>query len=134
MNEGYQSWIAYGVLALFVFVVASVSIVTVLEQFDNSRDNFSSTIQTKELEQSLESDPMRKGALYVENGDLELAIDAYTEAITGQPQNENAWHQKGKLLNRLGQCDDAVLHYERYAERYPYSERMIEGLEIARNC
>ena len=134
MSEGYQSWIAYVVLALFVFVVVSVSIVTVLEQLDNSRDNFVSTLQPDISDPTFGSDFMRMGALYVANGNLELAIDAYTQAIAEQPENENAWHQKGKLLNRLGQCEDAVLHYERYAERYPYSLRMAEGLEIAKNC
>ena len=130
MSEGYQTWIAYGVLAMFCFVVISVPIAYFWDQLDSN--NFFE--KKKNIDQDIQTDPMRKAFLYAENGNFGLAIDAYTDAISEQPNNENAWHQKGKLLNRLGQCSDALLHYERYADKYPNSERMSEGFAIAQSC
>ncbi len=78
--------------------------------------------------------PMDIAETHVQNGKLDEAIVAFTQAIKIDPQIEEAWHEKGKLLNRLGYCNDAQVHYESYVERYPDSTRAQEGQQIANNC
>ena len=86
------------------------------------------------LEPKEQLEPMRRGQLYVNNGQLWAAIDSFNKAIIEDPRNEMAWHEKGKLLNRIGTCNDAQLHYEKYQDYFPNSLRAHEGLEIAIGC
>ena len=79
-------------------------------------------------------DPMQQGKIYVNNGQLWAAIDSFNIAITEDPTNEMAWHEKGKLLNRIGTCYDAQLHYEKYLDHFPNSLRAHEGLKITIEC
>ncbi len=57
-------------------------------------------------------------------GDLEGALSAF-ELLTGEKssfyRDVALWHQ-GRVLERLGRRDDAVLRYRQYIEEYPLSE------------
>ena len=78
--------------------------------------------------------PQRLAENQIQDGQLYAALDTYTGILTETPDDEYAWHQKGKLLNRLSLCDDAQLHYEKYLDRFPNSLRGLEGAEIAKTC
>ena len=71
---------------------------------------------------------------YIDNGDLEEAKIVYSEIIELKPNEEKAWHEKGKILVRTKNCDNALNHYEAYVENFPNSVRGIEGFELAKLC
>ena len=71
---------------------------------------------------------------FVADGQLYRAIDVYTQILNETPDDEYTWHQKGKLLNRLGDCSNAQSHYQQYLERFSDSLRGLEGYKIAKNC
>jgi hypothetical protein len=71
---------------------------------------------------------------YVQDGNLHGALLEYSEIILDSPSEEIAWHQKGKILNRLNMCGESLFHYEEYLDRFPQSLRGLEGYEIAKNC
>ena len=116
-------------IAIFIFGVMTMAVVTFVIDIWPT-DNQSIVEPVVEIPPDL----MEEGKLHTENGNFGLAIDSYTVAISEDPRNEVAWHEKGKLLNRLNECNDAVLHYERYLENFPDSLRGLEGYEIAKNC
>ena len=71
---------------------------------------------------------------YIDDGDLEKAKTVYSEIIELKPNEEKAWHEKGKILVRTKTCDDALNHYEIYVKNFPNSSRGIEGFELAKLC
>ena len=75
-----------------------------------------------------------EGFRWVQNGNLTIAIGVYDELISIAPNEERAYHEKGKILNRLEACDEALEHYEKYVSEFPTSSRGLEGYEIAKNC
>jgi len=74
------------------------------------------------------------GKWAINNGDLMKAADYYSHIIEIAPNEEKAWHEKGKILNRLQICEKAVSHYEKYVMNFPKSSRAQEGYNIAKNC
>ena len=71
---------------------------------------------------------------YIDDGNLEEAKIIYSEIIELKPNEEKAWHEKGKILVRTKTCDNALSHYEAYVENFPDSSRGIEGFELAKLC
>ena len=73
---------------------------------------------------------------YADNGQLGNALATYSKIINDDVSSgeEKAWHEKGKILIRLGYCNDAVNHYQNYVNRFPYSDRGSEGYELAKMC
>jgi len=61
-------------------------------------------------------------------------LDIYTKIIEIDRIQENAWHEKGRLLNHLERCSESLLHYMEYLKVFPDSERANEGYGIAKNC
>jgi tetratricopeptide (TPR) repeat protein len=70
----------------------------------------------------------------INNGDLNKALEYYSKIIDIAPNEEKAWHEKGKILNRLKICEEALNHYEKYVINFPNSSRAQEGYIIAKNC
>jgi len=71
---------------------------------------------------------------YIDEGNLEEAKIIYSEIIELKPNEEKAWHEKGKILVRTKTCDDALNHYEAYVKNFPDSSRGMEGFELAKLC
>ena len=71
---------------------------------------------------------------YIDDGDLEEAKITYSEIIELKPNEEKAWHEKGKILVRTKTCDNALSHYETYVKNFPDSSRGMEGFELAKLC
>lgn len=71
---------------------------------------------------------------YIDDGDLEEAKIIYSEIIELKPNEEKAWHEKGKILVRTKTCDTALNHYETYVKNFPDSSRGMEGFELAKLC
>ena len=71
---------------------------------------------------------------YIDDGDLEEAKITYSEIIELKPNEEKAWHEKGKILVRTKTCDNALSHYEAYVKNFPESSRGMEGFELAKLC
>jgi len=71
---------------------------------------------------------------YIDDGDLEEAKIIYSEIIELKPNEEKAWHEKGKILVRIKTCDSALNHYEAYVKNFPDSSRGMEGFELAKLC
>ncbi len=90
-------------------------------------------IEEKQIQKKI-INPIEIAENYIQNGDLYAALDVYTQIIGDEPLDEYSWHQKGKLLNRLQLCDDAVVYYSEYLDKFPHSVRGAEGHQIALNC
>ncbi|NND86590.1 MAG: hypothetical protein HKM23_04580 [Nitrosopumilus sp.] len=75
-----------------------------------------------------------KAEVMIENGSFIEAIDIYSQIITAYPSEETAWHEKGKILNRLKMCSESLGHYAEYVELFPDSTRGMEGYGIAKKC
>ena len=114
--------ICYTIPVLFVFVTISILASMVSIEFDVTPP------PPKEL------DPFIVAENYVQDGNLHGALLEYSEIILDSPSEEIAWHQKGKILNRLNMCNESLFHYEEYLDRFPQSLRGLEGYEIAKNC
>jgi len=71
---------------------------------------------------------------HIDDGDLEEAKIIYSEIIELKPNEEKAWHEKGKILVRTKTCDNALKHYEAYVKIFPDSSRGMEGFELAKLC
>ncbi|MGH1521762.1 MAG: tetratricopeptide repeat protein [Nitrosopumilus sp.] len=71
---------------------------------------------------------------HIDNGNLEEARIIYSEIIELKPNEEKAWHEKGKILVRTKTCDSALNHYEAYVKNFPDSSRGMEGFELAKLC
>ena len=71
---------------------------------------------------------------YVDDGNLSHAKLIYEEIIELKPNEEKAWHEKGKILVRINSCNDAIRHYEKYVINFPESSRGAEGYELAKLC
>jgi len=71
---------------------------------------------------------------HIDNGDLEEAKIIYSEIIELKPNEEKAWHEKGKILVRTKTCDSALSHYKAYVKNFPDSSRGVEGFELAKLC
>lgn len=71
---------------------------------------------------------------YIDDGNLLQAELTYSKIIELKPNEEKAWHEKGKILVRTNSCDEAVQHYEKYVTNFPDSSRGAEGYELAKLC
>jgi len=69
-----------------------------------------------------------------ENILYDKALEIYSKIIQIDRTEENAWHEKGRILNHLEQCSEVFHHYVEYVKVFPDSERASEGFEIAKNC
>lgn len=74
-----------------------------------------------------------KAQTAVDSGKFDLAIQFYSDIVTDYPNEEKAWHEKGKLLNRFEKCDESLQHYTKYVANFPESERAKEGYEISKS-
>jgi len=76
------------------------------------------------------------GASDLENGQYpryDKALDIYTKIIEMDRKEENAWNEKGRILNHLERCSESLLHYMEYLKVFPDSERVNEGYAISKN-
>ncbi len=71
---------------------------------------------------------------YLDDGNLLQAKLIYSEIIELKPNEEKAWHEKGKILVRTNSCNEAVKHYKNYVINFPDSSRGAEGFELAKLC
>ena len=71
---------------------------------------------------------------YLDDGNLLEAKLIYSEIIEQKPNEEKAWHEKGKILVRINSCNEAINHYENYVINFPDSLRGAEGFELAKLC
>ena len=71
---------------------------------------------------------------YLNDGNLLQAKLIYSEIIELKPNEEKAWHEKGKILVRTNSCTEAVNHYENYVINFLDSSRGAEGFELAKLC
>jgi len=62
------------------------------------------------------------------------ALDIYSKIIEIDRTEEQAWHEKGRILNHLSYCSESFDHYREYVQVFPNSERANEGYEIAKEC
>ncbi len=69
-----------------------------------------------------------------ENGLIETPVDIYTRITEIDRTEEDAWHNKGRILNHLEMCSESVIHYRQYVREFPDSQRAMDGHEIAKEC
>ena len=74
------------------------------------------------------------GQDYIDDGNLSQAQLTYSQIIELKPNEEKAWHEKGKILVRTNSCNEAETHYEKYVEIFPESTRGAEGYDLAKSC
>lgn len=67
-------------------------------------------------------------------GEMDRALATYSKIISRDSSEEKAWHEKGKLLIRIGYCNEAMNHYYNYVDGFPDSQRANEGYELAKQC
>ena len=70
----------------------------------------------------------------INSGEMDRALATYSKIINSDSSEETAWHEKGKLLIRIGYCNEAMNHYYNYDYRFPKSQRANEGYELAKQC
>jgi hypothetical protein len=80
--------------------------------------------------------PYTAAKMQVTNGELSKALGTYTKIIDNDESGseESAWHEKGKILVRLGYCNEAMNHYSNYVYRFEDSERAEDGFDQAKQC
>jgi len=93
-----------------------------------------SQIEVSEPKQARPVDPYIIAENQINNGELTKALATYSMIIAEDNSEEHSWHEKGKLLIRLGYCDEAQTHYSEYLTRFPNSLRGQEGYELAKLC
>ncbi len=81
-------------------------------------------------------DPYKAAQMHVANGELSKALVTYTKIIDKDDSGseENAWHEKGKILVRLGYCNEAMNHYSNYVYKFTDSARADNGFQQAKQC
>ncbi|MGI9566671.1 MAG: tetratricopeptide repeat protein [Nitrosopumilus sp.] len=112
-----KKWIIYCLIAISIVVLA----ITVIPLLPKSLDETINILYDEAQN-------------YVDDGNLLQARLIYSEIIELKPNEEKAWHEKGKILVRTNSCNDAVQHYEKYVEEFPESTRGTEGYELAKMC
>ena len=91
-------------------------------------------IEILEPKQEIPEDPYIVAENQINNGELTKALETYSTIIEKDNSEEHAWHEKGKLLIRLGDCNEAQAHYSEYLTRFPNSLRGQEGYGLAKLC
>ena len=99
---------------------AHKQIKSVLEEITEIEKNTQSKIQeikagdlqisTKELTLK---EIILKGKKYSYEKEYDRAIEYFDESIKLDPQDANAWSNKGLALNNMGKCNDAIKYFER---------------------
>ena len=112
-----KKWLIYGLIAVSVIVLAIIII----------------PLLPKSLDEKI-SILYDDGQKHIDDGNLLEAKSIYSEIIELKPNEEKAWHEKGKILVRTNSCDDAKKHYEKYVTIFPESIRGAEGYELAKSC
>lgn len=112
-----RKWIIYTVIAISVIVLAIVVIPSLPKSLDDRIDLLYDEAQ-----------------LHIDNGDLSKAEMTYSEIIEIKPNEEKAWHEKGKILVRTEACIESISHYEKYVDIFPESSRGAEGHGLAKQC
>ena len=112
-----RKWIILGIIAIGVIILAVITIPLLPKSLDDRI-------------RILYTD----GQNYIDDGNLVQAQSIYSQIIELKPNEEKAWHEKGKILVRTNACSDAELHYEKYVEIFPESTRGAEGYELAKSC
>ncbi len=59
------------------------------------------------------------GAAHAKTGKFEPAVDAYQQVVRLQPENIQAWRDRGTALLRLGRFAEGLASYERYLDLDP---------------
>ncbi len=60
-----------------------------------------------------------RGAVYVDVGDLHLALKDYNKALEYNPENIGLFFDKGTVLFYLGEYDKAIRSYEKFLKEEP---------------
>ena len=110
-------WILYAAIAISIIVMAIIVIPLLPKSLDDKIGDLYGDAQN-----------------YVDDGNLSQAELVYSEIIKLKPNEEKAWHEKGKILVRTNSCDDAIQHYEEYVTIFPESSRGAEGFDRAKLC
>ena len=110
-------WIVYAAIAISVIVLAIIVIPLLPKSLDDRISALYDSAQD-----------------YVDDGNLLQAELTYSRIIELKPNEEKAWHEKGKILVRTKSCSEAVNHYEKYVTNFPDSSRGAEGYELAKLC
>jgi outer membrane protein assembly factor BamD (BamD/ComL family) len=110
------------IIAIALILVLIVAYIAISNQVEQMRE-----------EQTIDS-MYSSGKLFIDIGDSKEAFGTFIGIIHMDPSQEKAWHEAGKILNRLEICPQALDHHERYVEAFPYSERAMEGYETAKQC
>lgn len=81
-------------------------------------------------------DPYVIAQRQIDNANINDALATYTKIIKKDLSGaeETAWYEKGKLLIKLGYCNEAMNHYSNYAYRFTDSVRAEEGFDMAKQC
>jgi len=112
-----KKWLIYGLIAVSVILLAIIVIPLLPKSLDEKISILYDDAQN-----------------YIDDGNLPEAKSIYSEIIELKPNEEKAWHEKGKILVRTDACIEAVSHYEKYVEIFPESTRGAEGYELAKSC
>ena len=72
--------------------------------------------------------------IFYTDREFEKAIWAYSQILLIDESEELAWHEKGKILNKLEKCEEALSHYSKYVELFPNSKRVQNGYETSLEC
>ncbi|MCZ2391787.1 MAG: TonB family protein [Acidobacteria bacterium] len=57
-----------------------------------------------------------RGSIYVKQNKLELAVNQFSLAVQRDPKDTASWFRRAAAEEKLGQTDDALLHYEKAIE------------------
>lgn len=112
-----RKWVFYGIIAISAIALTVITI----------------PLLPKSLDDKI-SDLYDDGQDYIDDGNLLQAQLTYSQIIEIKPNEEKAWHEKGKILVRINSCSEAETHYEKYVEIFPESARGAEGYELAKSC
>lgn len=57
-----------------------------------------------------------RGSIYVKQQKLELAVNQFSLAVQRDPKDTASWFRRASAEEKLGQTDDALVHYEKAVE------------------
>ncbi len=76
----------------------------------------------------VEESDLSWGAMYENDGDHQLACDAYLNALKKQPNSAKAHHRLAVVYDQLGRFDEAAKHYRRAIELAPKNPDVYNDL------
>jgi len=85
---------------------------TTSAQPDGAQPSFNPLVAQKDVD---------VGTFYLKRGDVDAAIDRYTEATRTYPTYAQPWLLLGQAYEKKGDLDSTIKAYQKYLQLYPHA-------------